>query len=139
MAAILTFIASHASPPIQLVFQLLVVPVVDNTASPSGEPHASWLENAKTPQLNIGRMLWFRNNYLPNKEDWPRWNSSPLLAPEEWFGKVPNAWIGVAELDILRDEGLAYAEKLRKAGKEVEVKVYQRAPHPIMAMDGELR
>lgn len=74
---------------------------------------------------------------MPNKEDWAKWDSSPLLAPEEWFAKVPNAWIGVAELDILRDEGLAYAEKLKKAGVHVEVRQYKRAPHPIMAMDGK--
>ena len=50
---------------------------------------------------------------------------------------VPDAWIGVGELDILRDEGIAYGEKLKKAGHSVVVKIYEKSPHPIMAMDGE--
>lgn len=81
-------------------------------------------------------MLWFRNNYTPNEKDWTKWDNSPIFAPEESFKKAPPAWIGVAELDILRDEGLAYADKLRNAGVNVEVKIYKGAPHPIMAMDG---
>ncbi|KAL4243659.1 AB hydrolase superfamily protein [Abortiporus biennis] len=135
LAAIATHKAALANPPISLVFQLLVVPVTDNTASTSGEPHKSWLENANTPALTPARMLWFRENYTPNKEDWTKWDNSPIFAPEELFKKSPPAWIGVAELDILRDEGLAYGEKLKNAGVPVEVKVYKGAPHPIMAQD----
>lgn len=81
-------------------------------------------------------MLWFKHNYSPNEADWTKWDNSPLFAPDESFKKVPPAWIGVAELDILRDEGIAYAEKLSKAGVPVDLKVYKGAPHPIMAMDG---
>jgi acetyl esterase/lipase len=77
-------------------------------------------------------MLWFRNNYLPNKEDWAKWESSPIFAPDETTAKAPPAWIAVAELDILRDEGIAYGEKLRAAGVDVTIKGYSRAPHPIM-------
>ena len=51
------------------------------------------------------------------------------------FAKVPDAWIGVCELDVLRDEGIMYGEALRKAGRTVEIKVYEGAPHPIMAND----
>jgi acetyl esterase/lipase len=82
-------------------------------------------------------MLWYRQNYVPNEADWAKWDSSPLLAPDEAFKRSPPTWIGVAELDILRDEGLAYAEKLKSFGVPAEVKIYKGAPHPIMAMDGE--
>lgn len=82
-------------------------------------------------------MMWFRRNYSPNEADWVKWDSSPLFAPDEWFKHCPSAWICVAELDILRDEGIAYGEKLRKAGVDVEIKIYKGAPHPIMAQDGE--
>jgi acetyl esterase/lipase len=81
-------------------------------------------------------MLWFRNNYLPNMEDRFKWDNSPILAPEDMFSKAPKAWIGVTEMDILRDEGIAYGQKLKQAGVQVDVKVYEKAPHPIMAMDG---
>lgn len=127
--------AATSDPPIPLVFQLLVVPVTDNTASVSGTPHASWLENTNTAWLSPARMLWFRHNYLPNEEDWNKPDSSPIFYPDDLIAKAPPAWIGLAELDILRDEGLAYAEKLKKAGVEVEVQIYTGAPHPIMAMD----
>ena len=124
----------EAQPPIPLVFQLLVVPVTDNTASESDR----WAENKHTPWLTPARMMWFRNNYLPNKEDWTKWDASPIFAPRELVSKVPRAWIGVAELDILRDEGVAYGEMLKREGVQVETVVYPKAPHPIMAMDSEI-
>ncbi|PSS37664.1 hypothetical protein PHLCEN_2v488 [Hermanssonia centrifuga] len=136
LAAIVTHKAALASPPIALTFQLLVVPVVDNTASPSGVPYASWIENANTPSLVPEKMIWYRQQYSPNEADWTKWDNSPIFAPEEAFKKSPPAWIAIAELDILRDEALAYAEKLKKAGVEVETKIYKGSPHPIMAMDG---
>ncbi len=138
LAAALTHKAVEMDLPVQPMFQLLVVPVVDNLASTDGRPYPSWYENRNTPQLNHGRMLWFRDMYMPRQEDRSKWDASPMFAPEEWFAKVPDAWIGVAELDILRDEGIAYGEKLRKAGRKVDIKVYEKAPHPIMAMDGEV-
>jgi acetyl esterase/lipase len=83
-------------------------------------------------------MNWFKNNYLPNKEDWMKWDASPIFAPKELLGKTPNAWIGIAEMDILSNEGIEYGKKLKEAGvKEVETVVYKGGPHPIMAMDCE--
>ena len=123
-------------PPIPLAYQILIVPVMDNTADVDGHAYPSWLENRHTPALDHGRMLWFRNYYLPNEEDRKNWDASPIFASEESFSKIPDAWIAVAELDILRDEGIAYAKKMREAGRKAEVKVYEQAPHPIMAMDG---
>ena len=81
LAAVLAHKAVQAEPPIPLLFQLLVVPVTDNTASTSGVPYKSWAENANTVQLTPGRMLWFRDNYLPNEKDIIR--SQVLYALEE--------------------------------------------------------
>ena len=136
MAAVLTHKAVQLYPPIPLIFQLLIVPVTDNTASASGVPHASWHENRHTPWLSPARMLWFRNQYLPQESTWARWDASPLLAQDEMFRRVPRAWIGVTELDILRDEGISYGNKLLKAGVPAEIKIYRAAPHPVIAMDG---
>jgi acetyl esterase/lipase len=83
-------------------------------------------------------MLWFKDNYLPNKADWTKWDASPIFAPRELVSKVPRAWIGVAELDILKDEGVAYGDMLKREGVEVETVIYPKAPHPIMAMDSEI-
>ncbi|KAH9044454.1 Alpha/Beta hydrolase protein [Lactarius pseudohatsudake] len=125
LAAVLTHKAAQLYPPIPLTFQLLIVPVTDNTASASGVPHASWRENRHTPWLSPARMLSTR----------ARWDASPLLAQDEMFRRVPRAWIAVTELDILRDEGISYGKKLLRAGVPAEIKTYRAAPHPIMAMD----
>jgi acetyl esterase/lipase len=126
--------------PHPLVLQLLIVPVTDNTSTDtSPSPHASWQTNKHTPWLSPARMLWFRNNYLPHESQRSEWLASPLLAPDELIKGAPKkCWVGVAELDILRDEGLAFASRLEKAGVSAQVVVYEGAPHPIMAMDGVL-
>ncbi|KZT30547.1 hypothetical protein NEOLEDRAFT_16653 [Neolentinus lepideus HHB14362 ss-1] len=136
LAAILALKAVEQTPPIPLVFQLLFVPVTDNVCDPNGQPHYSWYENRNTVWLSPERMLWFRNNYLPDLEDRAKWDASPLFAPDKLVRKVPKALLVLTELDILRDEGIAYGEKLRNAGVEVEVKVYKGAPHHITNMDG---
>ncbi|KAF9822143.1 hypothetical protein IEO21_00137 [Rhodonia placenta] len=135
LAAVLTHKAALADPPIPLAFQLLVVPVIDNTATTLGVRYKSWAENQNTIGLSVGRMLWFRDYYLPNEKDRLAWESSPIFAPEDSFRKAPPAWIAAAELDILRDEAIAYGEKLQEAGVDVEIKIYKGAPHPIMSMD----
>jgi acetyl esterase/lipase len=139
LAAVITHKAAQLYPPIPLIFQLLIVPVTDNTASASGIPHASWRENKHAPWLTPARMLWFRRQYLPHEQTRARWDASPLLAQDEMFSKVPKAWIAVAELDILRDEGIAYGNKLLTAGVPATINTYKGAPHPIMAMDGTYR
>ena len=112
------------------------MPVVDNTASPTNTLYPSWQENAVTPSLSPAKMVWYKNNYAPNPDDWTKWECSPIYAPDEAFKRAPPAWICVAELDILRDEGLAYAQKLRSCGVDAVVVTYAGCPHPIMAMDG---
>lgn len=134
LAAISTHKAAELGIP--LAFQLLVVPVVDNTAQVEDSRYPSWKENHRTVSLVAPKMLWFRHNWTPDPADHTKWDNSPIFAPEELFKKSPPAWIAVAELDILRDEGIAYGEKLKKAGVAADVKVYVGAPHPIMAMDG---
>ncbi|KAJ7212244.1 alpha/beta hydrolase fold-domain-containing protein [Mycena pura] len=133
LAAILALKAAEASPPIPLVFQLLIVPVTNNTATVEN----LWAENQLAPWLSPARMLWFRKNYLPNEEDHTKWDASPYFAPDALLAKVPKTWIAVCEADILRDEGITYGKKLSALGVEVEVEVYKGAPHPVMVMDGK--
>ncbi|KAF8630550.1 hypothetical protein AX15_002852 [Amanita polypyramis BW_CC] len=143
LAAVLALKAPSLTPPLPhpLIFQLLIVPVTDNTSATtsSPSPHASWGTNEHTPWLTPARMLWFRNNYLPDESKRSEWDASPLLAPDVVIKGVPRkCWVGVAELDILRGEGVAFAERLKEVGVSVEVAEYMGAPHPIMAMDGVL-
>lgn len=125
--------ARQMQKPIPIVFQLLIVPVTDNTASAEDR----WKANEKTAWLSPARMLWFKGNYLPNEADWIKWDASPIFASRELLEGLPPACVLVAERDILYDEGVAYGDKLKEAGVKTNVLVYKNAPHPIMAMDGE--
>ncbi|KAF8328322.1 Alpha/Beta hydrolase protein [Amanita rubescens] len=142
LAAALALKAPFLTPPLPhpLVLQLLIVPVTDNTSTDlSPSQHASWKTNEHTPWLSPARMLWFQNNYLPDVNRRSEWLASPLLAPDDVIKGAPKkCWVGVTEMDVLRDEGLAFASRLEKAGVDTQVVVYERAPHPIMAMDGVL-
>jgi hypothetical protein len=79
-----------------------------------------------------------RKQYL-NEAQWSDPIASPMLAPDEWFeNSVNNVYINLAELDLLRTEGEAYAAKLRSFGNQVTTKTYPRVPHLVQAMDGVL-
>ena len=63
-------------------------------------------------------MKWFGNHYVARKEDQTNKYVAPLLADD--VSKLPPAFVITAENDVLRDEGLAYAKRLRDAGVPVE-------------------
>ncbi|KAI1383984.1 alpha/beta hydrolase fold-domain-containing protein [Hypoxylon trugodes] len=115
--------------------QLLSVPVTDNTANPKNSK--SWSENEHTPALPASKMLWYRNHYLPNKTDWSHPEASPLFWEGDW-AKLPRAVIVVGELDVLRDEGVQFGEKLRSKGVRADTHLMKGQPHPFIAMDGVL-
>jgi Esterase/lipase len=78
-------------------------------------------------------VIWSIEQYLSNEDE--RFNPyvSPLLARD--FSDLPPAHIIVAGFDVLRDEGYAYATKLRKAGVPVTVKCYESLIHGFFTMD----
>ncbi|EIW80577.1 hypothetical protein CONPUDRAFT_57021 [Coniophora puteana RWD-64-598 SS2] len=137
LAAILALKAPQMNPPIPIIFQFLMVPVCDNTATVEG-PYPSWKECQNTAWLTAERMMWFYNFYFLNKEDCSKWDASPMLAPDEILAKVAPAYIGIMELDVLRDEGIAYGERMQRLGVPVEIKVHKGVPHQVLAMDGAL-
>lgn len=136
LAAIITHKALTLSPPVRFLTQLLSVPVMDNTAMV--ENNWSYRMSEHTPALPAPKMLWYRNHYLPNQADWANPEASPLFYQDDW-SKLPPALIMVGELDVLRAEGEQYADKLKKAGVEVDLQVMKGMPHPFLAMDGVLK
>ncbi|KAG8791775.1 hypothetical protein FRC12_008118 [Ceratobasidium sp. 428] len=145
ISAVLTQRAVQRNPPLPIIYQVLIVPVTDNAIEEDGSSplpafYESWVKLKNTVALGPARMLWFRNYYLPNKEDRTHPDASPIYQkdPKVWAA-LPDAWVGVAELDILSDEGKLYARKLTEAGKTVDLVVYPGSPHPIMAMDEVLK
>lgn len=115
--------------------QILIVPVMDNTASP--ENNETYKSCEFTAALPAVKMLWYRRHYLPNEADWAKPEASPLYYDDDW-SKQPPALILVGELDVLRSEGEQYARKLEDAGVEVDLRVMSGMPHPFLAMDGTL-
>lgn len=99
-------------------FQLLFYPVTDLS-----EKHASYRLFADGFFLTEAQMDWYRGHYLPDEASARDPRASPLLAKD--LGGLPPALVVTAGFDVLRDEGEAYAGRLRSAG----VPVVQRR-HP---------
>ena len=57
------------------------------------------------------------------------WRYSPLMATDEQLKRLPPTYIMNAEFDVLRDEGLILAERIRKLGGTVEHSYYPSEQH----------
>lgn len=110
--------------------QALLYPALDATLSlPS---HRTFAERYF---LSAGMCAWYYDHYLGGQD--PRsLAASPLLAPE--VSKVP-ALIYTSGFDPLRDEGKAYADKLRAAGTPVTYREFADSVHGFALMTGVLK
>jgi acetyl esterase len=111
---------------------VLVYPMVDATMSlPS---HAEFMEGPGTSSrdISMGYDLWLPADTPPAN---PR--VSPLF--ERDFSGLPPVWLGVAELDPLRDEGLALSERLRRGGVPVETRMADGHIHGFLTYPGRFR
>ena len=108
-------------------FQLLIYPATDMHCS-----HASHTKNGKGYLLTKEAIEWFRGNYVPNASDYADWRASPLLASNH--KDLPPAFVLLAGYDPLHDEGLAYANKMSKAGVSVRVVNFERQIHGFITM-----
>lgn len=107
--------------------QLLFYPVTDGRRNTlSYETYASGFG------LSRATMNWFFSHYLPDPELIEDPRVSPLLA-EDLAGSPP-AIVVTAGFDVLRDEGDAYAERLRAAGVEVVHQRFGRLLHAFANM-----
>jgi len=123
LAAVCAQRAREAGGP-SLAAQILVYPVVDHDmTTPSYLDHGSNQELL----LDTRAMAWFWDHYAPTLAERDDPEASPLRA--ESLAGLPPATVVIAEYDPLRDEGLAYARRLRDAGVEVTVHEYDDMPH----------
>jgi acetyl esterase len=115
-------------------FQLLVYPVADAR----GES-ASMTELADRFWLRKAEMAWFLRHYLSGGDGAPDDpHVSPLLAKAAAFEASPPTLVITAELDPLRDEGEAYAERLRAAGVRADVTRYEGMFHGFFSFAEQL-
>ncbi len=127
LAAVVSLMArDRGGPP--LVFQLLAYPVTD---TPSANT-ASYRENAEGYFLTAKMMHWFWNHYCGKNPDL----SDPYLCPlrARDLKRLPPALVITAEFDPLRDEGEAYAARLREAGIPATSKRYPGMIHGFFGM-----
>ena len=113
--------------------QVLIYPCL----LPSGRgDFASYQQNAEGPILTAAEMAWFWDMYLTKEEDGDDSRASPYVAKD--LSAMPPSKIVVAEFDILRDEGIAYADRLRESGVPVDVTLFHGAPHGFYWLDAAL-
>lgn len=75
---------------------------------------------------------WFFAQYLRDEADREDWRFAPLAASD--LSRLPPALIVLAEYDPLVDDGRAYAERLREADVDVDLRVYAGMIHEFLRM-----
>jgi acetyl esterase len=131
LAAVVSLMARDRGGP-SLVFQLLVYPAVD---APTAN-HPSYRENAEGYFLTRDMMFWFWAHYCGKGPDPADPYACPLNAKD--LRGLPPAYVVTAEFDPLRDEGEAYAAKLREAGVPTTLKRYAGMIHGFFGMSALL-
>lgn len=125
LAAVVAILARDRGGP-KIGFQLLVYPVTDY-----GFDTKSYSENAEGYLLTKDSMVWFWGHYVASPEHGPDPMASPMQT--ENLSGLPPALVMTAEYDPLRDEGEAYAARLKDAGVAVETKRYDGQIHAFFA------
>ncbi|SCX66322.1 acetyl esterase [Variovorax sp. EL159] len=125
LAAVCAILARDAGLPLAL--QMLIYP-----GTAAHQDTASHLRHANGPLLTKAMIDFFFAQYVRTSADRDDWRFAPLQA-DDVDGVAP-AWIGLAECDPVVDEGIAYADKLRAAGVQVDLEIYRGVIHEFIKM-----
>jgi acetyl esterase len=127
LAAVTALRALHSGEPLPAL-QVLIYPVVDCDLD-----RKSYHEYGGTEFIvNRPDMEWFWAQYAPDEDMRRNPYASPLRAPA--LAGLPAAYLVTAEHDPLRDEGMAYAERLAAAGVPVTHRHYGSQIHGFYTM-----
>ncbi|WP_405953857.1 alpha/beta hydrolase [Streptomyces phaeochromogenes] len=129
MSAALTLMAKERGD-VPLVQQVLFYPVTD-AAFDTGSYH----QFAEGYFLRRDAMQWFWDQYTTDEKQRAEITASPLRATTEQLTGLPPALVITGEADVLRDEGEAYANKLREAGVPVTAVRYQGIIHDFVMLN----
>jgi acetyl esterase len=129
MTAAVTLLAKERGGPC-ISRQLLFYPVTD--ASFDTESYHQFSEGYF---LRRDGMMWFWDQYTANPDERNQITASPLRASIEQLKGLPEALVITAEADVLRDEGEAYARKLRDAGVRVTAARFQAIIHDFVMLN----
>jgi acetyl esterase len=129
MTAALALMAKERGD-VRFVQQSMYYPVTD-AAMDTG----SYEQFAEGYFLTAKSMAWFWDAYLPDVERRSEPYASPLRASDGQLEGLPPAFLLVDEADVLRDEGEAYAARLRAAGVPVTAVRYDGITHDFMMLN----
>jgi acetyl esterase len=128
LAAVVCQLARDRGMP-RIAYQVLLYPAVD------------WSLGAQYPSvaafgtgeyfMGAADMEWFRRQYLSDPEQVKDPRASPIANPN--LGDLPPALVVTAGHDPLRDEGRAYADRLRAAGVPVEYRCFEQTVHAFVS------
>lgn len=128
MTIAVTLMAKQRGGP-KFVQQVLFYPVTD-----ANFDTASYKEFATGYFLRRDGMQWFWDQYTTDPKQRAEITASPLRATKEQLTGLPPALVLTGEADVLRDEGEAYANKLRDAGVPVTAVRFQGMIHDFVML-----
>ncbi|WP_433799327.1 alpha/beta hydrolase [Actinomycetospora sp. CA-084318] len=129
MTAAITLLAKQRGGP-RIAAQLLYYPVTDASFDT-----ASYEQFASGYFLSREGMHWFWDQYTTDPAERAQITASPLRATLDDLAGLPPALVVVGEADVLRDEGEAYAAKLRAAGVPTTAVRYAGIIHDFVMLD----
>jgi len=129
MTAAITLMARERGD-VRFVHQSMYYPVTD-AAMDTG----SYAQFAEGYYLTAKAMAWFWDAYAPDVERRREPYASPLRASDAQLADLPPALVIVDEADVLRDEGEAYAARLRAAGVAITTVRYDGITHDFMMLN----
>ena len=129
MTAALTLMAEGRGD-VRFIHQSMYYPVTD-----AAMDTPSYEQFAEGYFLTAKAMAWFWDCYCPDLERRASSYASPLRAADQQLAGLPPALIIVDEADVLRDEGEAYAARLRGAGVDVTTVRYDGITHDFMMLN----
>ncbi len=129
MATVVAMMSKEKGSP-QLQGQILLYPVTDANVNTN-----SYEQFSKGHYLSRDIMIWFWEQYAPDIKTHSLPKVSPLRASKEQLKNLPRTLIITAEYDVLRDEGEAYAKKLRTANVPVISTRYGGTIHDFIVLN----
>lgn len=129
MATVMTILSKYRNGP-YIHKQLLYYPVTNACFDTN-----SYHQFACNYYLYREGMMWFWDQYTSCNRDRNEITASPLRATTEQLRGLPDAMILNGEADVLRDEGQAYANHLRKAGVDVTAIIFQGMIHDFVMLN----
>jgi acetyl esterase/lipase len=126
LSAVVSQLAATGGIPVPTC-QVLIYPAVDfSLDTPS---HRELADGHVIPR---DRILWYSEQYLRGEADKADLRAAPLRAPS--LAGQPPTLIVTGGFDPLRDEGRAYADRLREAGVDVVYREYPGQIHAFVSL-----